>query len=180
MTCSWHANMTENRRIVTEWNIKYLKPDCTIGYLEWLIYREIEMSKTESSQCIAMLIITCLLSWYETFKITTRTFNNLHSFSFLKILWKFFFQNPSKVRTNHCCLTWPSGRTFDFRSRCPWFESYTDLMWISLGKRNESPTKVWIVTLRGRCLFKFWYYWALYVGCKTNRERDKHKVADIE
>ena len=50
---------------------------------------------------------------------------------------------------------WSNGK-----SRCPLFESYTGLKWISLSTRNDSPrlhsTKVWICTLRERCLWKLY------------------------
>ena len=56
-------------------------------------------------------------------------------------------------------VRWFSGSAFDCRSRGPWSESYTCLMWISLGTNNESPRfhsiKVWIGTLRGQCQYQF-------------------------
>ena len=46
-----------------------------------------------------------------------------------------------------------SGSVVDCISRCPWFESYTDLTCISLGTVNKSSrlhsAKVWIGTHRG-------------------------------
>ena len=56
-------------------------------------------------------------------------------------------------------VRWASDNAFHCKLRGPWSESYIGISWISLGGRNRSPwlhlTKVWISTLRGRCLCTF-------------------------
>ena len=152
--------------LVVSFILKHFAILCFYVYLQERLWYMIGRKR----KCIIIMLyyfvtVSPVLMCYLCFITIKHEFLNLFFF-FISSLWTYMLYRHVSIVAHRSSVS-----AFTCKSRGLWFESYTGLIWISLGTRNESlrlqSTKVWIGSLRGHCLCMFDITWCCIFGWVT-------------